>query len=183
MSRNRVALLILIAVFPGLAACGEPDAHRAELDLGPVPIQRHEGAVCGMIVSDQSAPRAQVVHRDGTRAFLCSIGDLLVYLEAPSPHGAPAAILVEVMDPSEAPAETHAGPHPWIPASDGVYVVGIPRHGIMGDPVLVYRDRADAAVAMEGTAGRMLRFEDLAPWWRERHRGGGAPHGARGEPH
>jgi nitrous oxide reductase accessory protein NosL len=159
------AKLLALALLAG--GCGDAPGTGGSIGLQPAKITDQEGAVCGMIVRDQSAPRGQVIHRDGERAFLCSIGDLLAYLEAPSPHGDPASVLVEVMDPSEDPWETHVGAHPWIPARDGVYVVGVRRRQIMGPPVLVYRDRASAERVIAGTDGRVLDYPELVGWWRD----------------
>lgn len=174
MSGWRARLVTASLVLPMLG-CGESDRPAGVQAPKAVPIEIHEGAVCGMIVRDQSAPRAQVLHRDGTRSFLCSIGDLLAYLQAPSPHGAPSSIMVEVMDPSEAPMESHVERHPWIDAVDAIYVVGIPRRGIMGAPVLVYRDPQSAAVVIEGTTGTALGFDELEQWWLDLHRADSEP--------
>jgi thiamine biosynthesis lipoprotein len=121
-----------------------------------------------MLVRGQSAPRAQVIHRDGEHAFICSIGDLLAYLEVPSPHGAPEQVFVEIMEPTEDPLESHTAPHPWIPAEEAVYLVGIARRGIMGPPVLVYRTRADAEQVAAGSSATILDFDGLREWWRHR---------------
>ncbi len=72
------------------------------------------------------------------------------------------------MDPGEDPIQSHTGSHPWIPAEQGVYVVGIERRGIMGAPVLVYRNRADAEQVTEGTRARILDFGQLKLWWKQR---------------
>lgn len=154
------------------AACGRDDAAPEAVDLEPVAISDQEGAVCGMLIREQSAPRAQVVHRDGERAFVCSIGDLLAYLDAPSPHGAPARVLVEVMQAQQPPAESHTGAHPWIDATAGVYVVDVERPQIMGPPVLVYRDRTAAEQAVAGGPGTILDWEALGPWWQAQQRAG-----------
>jgi nitrous oxide reductase accessory protein NosL len=76
------------------------------------PLLDQEDAVCGMLVREQSAPRGQVVHRDGTRFFFCSLGDMLVHIGAPFPHGRPQAIFVEVLKPEEDPMQSHTGEHP-----------------------------------------------------------------------
>ena len=131
-------------VASALFGCGVDESADGAQGRQPVALADQEDAVCGMLVREQSAPRGQVVHRDGERSFLCSIGDLLAYLAAPSPHGAPARVLVEVLQPTQDPALSHTGPHPWIVAEEGVYVVGIERERIMGAPVLIYRDRAAA---------------------------------------
>jgi nitrous oxide reductase accessory protein NosL len=148
-----------------MTGCREDESAREAVESAPIPISDQEGAVCGMLLREQSAPRSQVVHRDGERSFLCSIGDLLAYMSAPSPHGAPVRVLVEVLQPSQDPAESHTGAHPWIDAEAGVYVVGIERPQIMGAPVLIYRDRAAAEQMIAGTSAKILRWEDLGPWW------------------
>lgn len=164
----RIPVVVGIVVASlALASCRDASEAGGSEALEAGAIDDHEGAVCGMIVRDQSAPRGQVIHRDGERAFLCSIGDLLAYLEAPSPHGNPASILVEVMDPSEDPSVPHTGDHPWIAARDGVYVVGIPRRQIMGPPVLIYRDRASAERVIAGTDALVLDYPELVRWWRD----------------
>jgi copper chaperone NosL len=165
--RNRRRLACALAGALAFAtACGRDDSAPKQVDLAPVAITDQEGAVCGMLIREQSAPRAQVVHRDGERAFVCSIGDLLAYLDAPSPHGAPAGVLVEVMQPEQRPADSHTGAHPWIAVEDAVYVVGIERTQIMGAPVLVYRDRAAAEQVATGEAAKILSWAELSPWWK-----------------
>mgnify|MGYP001825790677 CR=1 FL=1 len=152
-----------------LVACGDATPERAPGAVGPEPIADHAGAVCGMLVRDQSAPRGQVRHRDGERAHLCSIGDLLAYLEAPSPHGRPEDVWVEVMDPEEDPWDVHPEAHPWVLAQDAIYVVGVRRRQIMGPPVLVYRDRPSAE-RVAGSEGRVLAYPELVAWWQQRDR-------------
>jgi copper chaperone NosL len=122
-----------------------------------------------MLVREQSAPRAQVVRSDGSRFFFCSIGDLLVHLAAPSSHGRTSAVFVEVMAPHEDPSQPHVGTHPWVPAEDAVYVVGIERPGIMGQPVLTYADRSDAErVAARHAGAGVLDLTGLRAWWKAR---------------
>jgi len=150
-----------------LVGCGEGGEIAARADHQPVALTDQEDEVCGMLVREQSAPRSQVIHRDGTRFFFCSLGDMLVHLGAPSPHGRSEAVFVEVMDPGEDPMQTHTGEHPWVPAAEAVYVVGIARHGIMGEPVLVYADRPAAErVAGRSTGAQILDLAGLRDWWR-----------------
>jgi nitrous oxide reductase accessory protein NosL len=174
-NRGRLTLAIAFAFAGGFASgCGGDESAQEAVDLAPIAISDQEGAVCGMLVREQSAPRSQVVHRDGERSFLCSVGDLLAYLDAPSPHGAPTRVLVEVLQPTQDPAESHTGAHPWIAAEEGVYVVGIERKRIMGAPVLIYRDRAAAEQVTAGTSAKILSWDELGPWWAEQQ--AGAPH-------
>jgi nitrous oxide reductase accessory protein NosL len=78
------------------------------------------------------------------------------------------------MEPSQDPAESHTGSHPWVDAKEGVYVVGIERPRIMGEPVLVYRNRAAAEQVILGTSATILRWDDLGPWWAKQQ--GDTPH-------
>lgn len=161
---RRLALVLSTALV--LFACGSADEVARENALRAEPLGNQEDAVCGMIVRERSAPRGQVVHRDGARLFFCSIGDMLVHLGAPSPHGRVEAVFVEVMDPAEDPRQSHTGEHPWIPAEQAIFVVGIAREGIMGEPVLVYASREDAErVARGHPAAQLLDFEGLRSWW------------------
>jgi nitrous oxide reductase accessory protein NosL len=128
-----------------------------------------EGAVCGMVVSEQPAPRAQVVHRDGTRLFLCGIGDLLVHLEARSPHGAPVEIYVEAMEVDDDPRDVHLGVHEWVRAEGAAFRIGDERPPlIMGEPIMVYRDRSTAESAVSHGPTEILDFDELRSWWRNR---------------
>jgi nitrous oxide reductase accessory protein NosL len=172
--KHRAWMLVLASAVSLTASCGSDDSAPALVDLEPVAITDQEGAVCGMLIREQSAPRAQVVHRDGEHAFLCGVGDLLAYLDAPSPHGAPMGVLVEVMHPGQQPSDSHTGAHPWIPAEQGVYVVGIERQQIMGPPVLVYRDRAAAEQVAVDPSAKILTWDELRPWWKSQQ--GGAAH-------
>ena len=96
--------------------CERPNAEEGRAEHQPVAIADQEDEVCGMLVREQSAPRSQIVHRDGSRVFFCSLGDMLVHLGAPSPRGRAEALFVEVMAPHEDPMQTHAGPHEWVEA-------------------------------------------------------------------
>jgi len=160
---SMAAVIVLIV----LAAACRPDDDRSAADAHhAAPIADHECAACGMLVRDQSAPRAQVVHRDGSRLYFCSLGDMLVHLDAPSPHGRAEAIFVEVMQPEEQATASHTGDHPWLPAGEASYVVGVPRGAIMGEPILAYAEH-DAAreVASASSDAKLLAFDALRAWW------------------
>ena len=166
--RTACAQGLLLGLVLLVAAC--PSSENAADGGGaeePQSVRGTEGAVCGMVVSEQPAPRAQVVHRDGTRLFLCGIGDLLAHLEAPSPHGRPVDIWVEAMEPDEDPRDVHLDEHEWIRAEKAVYRIGDERPPIiMGEPVMTYRDRATAERAISHGPTRLLDFEELRSWWR-----------------
>ncbi len=162
-ARGTVTLVALV-----LLSCGPTDEGDIGLPHQAVALDDQEDEVCGMLVREQSAPRSQVVHRDGSRFFFCSLADMLVHLSAPSPHGRTESVFVEVMKPEEDPMRTHTGIHPWVPAEDAVYVIGIERRGVMGEPVLVYAGRSEAERAMQGHNGaRMLNLSGLRDWWKD----------------
>lgn len=128
----------------------------------PQAMDGHECAACGMTVRDQPSPRGQVLHRDGTRAFFCSIGDMVTYLAAPSPHGEPRGVWVEANDPAADPMPPDTAARPWVTAQSASYVLGVPRERIMGAPVVVYAARGDAdRVAGAAPGRRATDFEGL----------------------
>jgi nitrous oxide reductase accessory protein NosL len=166
-SIRATALAAFLGAFV-LAGCPSGDTESdLERSKGPLSLANTEGAVCGMVVSEQPAPRAQVVHRDGTRLYLCGIADLLVHLEAPSPHGIPADIYVELMEADEDPREISFAEHEWIRAERALYRIGDERPRlIMGVPIMVYRDRPTAEAAIAHGPTEILDWGELQAWWR-----------------
>ncbi|HUH04234.1 MAG TPA: nitrous oxide reductase accessory protein NosL [Kofleriaceae bacterium] len=150
------AALVLIG-----ASCSRGGSGAAEVELHAEPIDGQECGACGMIVREQSAARAQLVHRDGTRHFFCSIGDLLAYLEAPSPHGAVRATYVETLDPNADPREFEVAPRPWVPAESAHFVTGVAKPRVMGRPVLVFETAETASAAATQYGGTVVPWRDL----------------------
>lgn len=136
---KRACLLLLL-----VAACGSNESSTTAVDTSAQPIAAHECAACGMIVREQPAPRAELVHHDGTRAYFCAIADLITYMEAPSPHGRPVAIYVEVMEDDAAPDDLSTDVRPLRPADDVSFVYGGMSRPVMGEPVLTFTTRAAA---------------------------------------
>ena len=156
MSRPALALLLL------LSGCGDTETEGSDAPAAAVPLDSHECAACGMIVRDQPSPRGQLIHRDGTRAFFCSIADMRTYAEAPSPHGEPTAFFVEVNDPgADDPLAHDFEPRPWLAGGEAHFVVDIDRERIMGPPVLVYAEADDAARIAERLDGEVRDFRAL----------------------
>lgn len=142
-----MAMLLSAALLP---ACKEEKSETSTAAAGSAaPIGLAECAACKMVVREQPAPRAQVIHRDGTRAHLCSIGDLVQYLQAPSPHGKPSAIWVEGLEAEFDPTASDTKERSFIEATSAHYVVGVKRERIMGPAVLAY---ASAEVAKSAAA-------------------------------
>ena len=120
-----------------------------------------ECSACKMVVREQSAPRGQVVHRDGTRAHFCSLGDLVHYLEAPSPHGRATGIFVEALESTFDPTITDTKERPWVAADSATYVVGVKRKRIMGPAVLSYRQRSQGESAAKKHDGKLTTWPEL----------------------
>lgn len=155
-ARSTLACMVMIVGVACSRGGASSDVDRASHDFGG-----DECAACGMIVREQPSPRAQAVHRDGERAFLCSIGEALNYVAAPSPHGAIVATYVEVLAPDANPAANSAERRPWMPAERAVFVVGIARPRVMGRPVLAYGSREDASQAATRLGGRVATWSQL----------------------
>ncbi len=147
----------MIALWLALMGCGGPAA--TVVDTSAQPIGLAECAVCGMVVAEQPAPRGQAVHRDGTRAHLCSLGDLRAYVQVPNPRGAPLAIYVETL-PADDLALTTA-PHAWTPADAAHYVSAPDRGTIMGHPLLAFADRTLAESVAAATSQSVLTWTHL----------------------
>ncbi len=147
------ALVLALACCLGCRSQSNQDGQQAVVSAEPIDVQ--ECAACGMVVREQPAPRGQVVHRDGTRAYFCSLGDMLQYIKTPSPHGAVAQVFVELLDPSVDPNKPRVELRPWAPAEKTTFVVGVPRPGIMGKPVLAYGSAAEAATVAKKHGGEV----------------------------
>lgn len=144
-----------------LLACSSPEAASASLE--PVEIGLAECAVCGMVVREQPAPRAQVLHRDGERAHLCSIGDLRAHLAAPSPHGKAHGVWVEALPTDLAPDQIGSALRPWQIAERAGFVLGVPRAGVMGEAVLSYGSAEEAQAEAARLSGRTVSWSELSP--------------------
>jgi nitrous oxide reductase accessory protein NosL len=155
--------VVAVGVALSLAACkSRADRTQAALAASAAPVGGAECAACGMIVRDQPPPHGQVVYHDGTRAFACSIADLVQTLAVPSGHGSPERIFVEALSADVVPAEiTPKTPGTWVDATSASYVLGVARPGVMGTPVLVYAARADAERAAGRYNGHVVSWGDL----------------------
>ncbi len=123
----------------------------------------HECGTCGMIVREQPSPRAQVVHRDGTHAWFCSMADVVAYLDAPSTHGRIEQVWVETLPADTDPARAEVEEHPWVHAGDASFVTGIDRVGVMGTPVLAFATEAEADGAASRLGGHTARWSEVVP--------------------
>jgi len=143
-----------------LTACKGAAGTSAEAKQ-PVELVAHECAACGMIVREQPSPRGQLVHKDGTRQFFCSVGDMVTYLTAPSPHGHVVNTWVEVQDALANPIAHDTTNQPWKPTANATFVLGAKRPRIMGTPVLVYAGKELATKAAKQHSGRTNTWAQL----------------------
>ena len=154
--KNVLVLLIL------LVGCSrESPSPSVDSDLSTRDADVAVCIACGMVVREQPAPRGQVVHRDGTRVFLCSLGDLLRYLDIPSPHGKPQAIYAECLAPNHALEDLDRRSMPWHPVAELSFVIDIDRPGVMGAPVMTYQTREAAERAAITFHGEAVSFTQL----------------------
>ncbi len=155
--------LVLLSVSAGVSggACGGEQSASSGAAARPEPIAEHDCASCGMIVREQPSPRGQVVHRDGTHEWFCSIADVVAYVGAPSPHGRIEHVWVETQAVDVDPAANATADLPWMPAADAFFVLGVERERVMGPGVLVFASEADARSAAERLHGRMARWDEV----------------------
>ena len=143
-----------------LWACGDR-ATEASRTAVAESIGAHECEVCRMTVREQPAPRGQLLYRDGTRMFFCSLSDLATHQVAPSPHGEAVGVFVEVLQPGTRAEDLSSGNHPWKPAAEAWFVVGNFQRPVMGRPVLAFAQQADAEAARQEVHGQVLRWPAL----------------------
>ena len=153
-----LAILCLLA----LASCQQKEALASTSEsTQPIDAETDTCAACGMVIREQPAPRGQVIHRNGDRQFLCSIDDLLQYLDLPSPSGKPISIYCEVIPDAQPPSDMETSFQAWKEASSLFYVVGIKRKGVMGAPVMSYSTTKAAENAAKNFGGKVVTFEQL----------------------
>lgn len=155
MIRSSIAPTLLAL----LLACGSADVHSQGAAETPEPIGDAECGSCGMIVHEQLSPRAQIVHRDGTHVWFCSVADLTAYLGAPSPHGHVEQIWVETLPADFSLDSSDVSERPWASAASATYVLGVTRM-VMGTPVLAFANEADARAVAERVHGRVASWDE-----------------------
>jgi nitrous oxide reductase accessory protein NosL len=149
------------SILGGSAGCSGSDQPSAVASAVPEPIADHECGACGMIVREEPSPRGQLVHRDGTHVWFCSIADVVAYMGAPSPHGRVEHVWVETLPAEVDPTQNDAAPRPWAEAVQAHYVTGVLRERVMGQAVLVFASEADARAAASRLGGRVTPWTDV----------------------
>lgn len=157
----KITVLCLFGSMLLLSGCPKNGDAKKAAQIKAENFAGHACGACSMIVRDQSSPRGQIVHRDGTRTYLCSIADMLTYLLAPSPHGKAKAIYVETLDPKEDPRAFSKPQRPWRDSEKSFYVLGVDKPRVMGKPVLVYETMAQAKVVADKYKGKVVGWSGL----------------------
>ncbi len=159
-STGCLAAVVLVALSFMLPACDRDTTESARSQIAQ-DFDVHECAACGMLLREQPAPRGQVVHKDGTRHFFCSVSDMVTYLAAPSANGRVISNWVETMDAVSAPLSFDTRKTPWISAEDAAYVVDVDKPRVMGAPVLVYSSTGRAERAAKRHKGKSISWTGL----------------------
>lgn len=160
--------LLLVAVVLSALGCDDTRQQKAPVNTAAVDFEHHECAACGMIVREQPAPRGQLVHRDGERAYFCSIADMLSYVDVPSPHGKPAAVYVETSSATEDLYAVTTAKRPWTDARTASYVTGIENPKIMGFPVLAYTSEESAKTVATSISGQTHDWDGIRDFSKKR---------------
>lgn len=161
-ARGATGLMAFLSLGALVLGCSKEEENLPqEHSVLPQPIGHAECAACGMVVIEQPAPRMQVVHRDGHRAYFCSIGDSLHYLADKNSHGEAAAIYVEVLAEDVDAKVLDTKEKDWALTSDAVFVTGIERSGIMGEPVLAFRSVGTADTVAKRGGGAIGGWADV----------------------
>jgi copper chaperone NosL len=142
-------------------ACSNAGPKATAADIKPEEIGAHECEACGMLIREQPAPRAQLVHKDGQRHFFCSVSDMLTYMQAPSPHGSVATSFVETLHPQDDPMEFSVDPRPWTGTREAAFVLGVAKPKVMGTPILVYGSENEAKSVSEKYKGTTVSWNKL----------------------
>lgn len=149
----------------GLMVCVMPSCEEREAEVASAvvaePMADHECGACGMIVREEPSPRAQLVHRDGTHVWFCSIADVVAYMGAPSPHGRIQALWVETLDVAVEPSANGVAARPWMRAEEATFVLGVPRERVMGQAVLTFASATDASSAAARLGGSVVAWSDV----------------------
>ncbi len=153
---------LLVLSILALAACQpKPTSSDAGKEITAVNADTETCSACGMVVREQPSPRGQVVHRDGSREFFCSIDDLVQYLDVPSPRGKPVKVFTEIMSDDHDIEDLSVAWRPWGEAADIFFVTGIDRGGVMGAPAMTYRTQTAAEKAAKELGGMVVGLEQL----------------------
>ena len=145
-----LALGLLLAA----AGCdGPPPAETGPLDIGPDQVC----ALDGMLVAAHAGPKAQVLRRDGSRAFFCDAKEAFEETLAPRADRRVAGVWFQNLD--RAGWESH--PDGWSAADSLHFVGGSAKIGPMGPTLVPFRQRSNAESFVARHGGRIYRYGEI----------------------
>jgi copper chaperone NosL len=155
MTRALVAILLALS----LTACGEEEATEVP---PPAKLDRTAAAYfTGMIIVDHEGPKGQI-HLRGRKEplWFSNVRDTVAFTMLPEESKDVAAIYVH--DIGKAESWDHPGPDAWMPAREGIYVIGSARRGGMGAPEPVpFSSRQAAQAFADEEGGRLVTFDEI----------------------
>lgn len=136
------------------SACSDPPpAENAPLDIGPDQVC----ALDGMLVDAHAGPKAQVLRRDGSRAFFCDAKEAFEETLAPWANRRVAGIWFQNLD--RAGWESH--PDGWAAADSLYFVGGSTKIGPMGPTLVPFRERSNAESFVAHHGGQIYRYNEI----------------------
>ncbi len=137
-----------------LVACGAKEVERAE----PIAIEAAEScALDGMLLAYHEGPKAQLVRKNGARAFFCDSKEVFAELLDPVRRRQIAGIWFQALD--AAPWEAHADG--WVSAEGLFFVAGSGKMAAMGPTLAPFVERAKADAFVGEHGGRIYRFDQI----------------------
>jgi len=153
---NSRALLLLLALCLGLAACSE--SQQPPIDNDPEPFASgDECHVCGMIIMDFPGPKGLAMEKNAVKKF-CSTAELFGWWLQPENQILKATLYVHDMTDAlwGSPDDRRL-----IDATTAYYVVGAALKGSMGATLASFADKDKAQQFATAHGGRVLRFDDI----------------------
>ncbi|MFT5085753.1 MAG: copper chaperone NosL [Planctomycetota bacterium] len=150
MKRGRWSLLTCVL----LMACGAKEVQQIE----SAPIAAAEAcALDGMLLAYHEGPKAQLLRKNGERAFFCDSKEIFGELLDPVRRRQVAGIWFQALD--DARWEAHADG--WVRAEVLFFVVGSAKMGAMGPTLAPFSARKKAEVFAREHGGEIYRFDEI----------------------
>jgi copper chaperone NosL len=148
-----IARQVVATAFVLLYGCADQ-----RVETHPVKITRaHACALDDMTVIDHHGPKAQLVHRDNSRAFFCDAKEVFTELLNPIHRKKVAQVWFQTLDDN--PWQSH--PDGWAEATDLYFVSGSAKRGSMGPTIAPFESRAKAVAFVERYGGKIYQFADI----------------------
>jgi copper chaperone NosL len=134
-----------------LVACGAREVERAD----PIAIAADEAcALDGMLLAYHEGPKAQLLRKNGERAFFCDCKEVFAELLDPVRRRQVVGIWFQALD--DASWQAHADG--WVRAEELFFVAGSDKMGAMGPTLAPFVSSAKAEDFIKKHGGRIYRF-------------------------